>query len=172
MPLNGNALLKAALLGLLLTALTIGLTFIPILGIVCCCLGGLVFALAGASYGLFAKRAGAPANVGPATLGGALVGLISGTGGGLLYGIIVRPTGPGFDGLPRETLFQLRRAGLPPEMLQPAALARIGLVAFVLIVISSLAAGLFLGALGGLLYGAIAGGPADQVQTPSELPPP
>lgn len=154
MGLNTNALLKAAGIGAAAMVVLTLLTFIPLLGIVCCCLLYLGYAGVGALYGHFAKQNAALTGAGSAALGGAVAAAIAGLVYGIVNGaifLVISATGGMVS-----YLQQLEGLGfdVPPEVAQLYAGTGGGLLVAALSICWGIVIGAVLGAIGGAIYGA------------------
>ncbi len=160
MGLNTNALLKAGGIGAAAMFVLTLLTFIPFVGIVCCCLLYLGYAGIGVLYGYFARRNTAFINAGSAALGGAIAAAI----GGLVYGIV---NGAAYlvmsaSGMLTDYLRSMEELGfdLPPEVYQLYSGVGGGILVAAISLCWGILIGAVLGAIGGAIYGATQQGSA------------
>lgn len=160
MSLNTNALLKAAGIGAAAVFILTLLTFIPFVGIVCCCLLYLGYAGVGVLYGYFAKQNIPQVDAGSAALGGAVAAAIAGLVYGIVNGAVFLITS--VSGGMSSYLRQLEDLGfyMPPEVYQLYTGIGGGLLIAALSICWGIVIGAVLGAIGGAIYGATQKGSA------------
>lgn len=160
MGLNTNALLKAGGIGAAAMLVLTLLTFIPFVGVVCCCLLYLGYAGIGVLYGYFAKQNTSLTSAGSAALGGAVAAAIA----GLVYGIV---NGAAYlimsaSGMLTDYLRSIEELGftVPPEVYQLYSGVGGGILVAAFSLCWGILIGAVLGAIGGAIYGATQQGSA------------
>jgi hypothetical protein len=149
--MNMKAVLIAGGISFLVGLLFTLFNFIPCLGTFCCLALLLVYPLAGVLYGFLAKRDGA-LTVGSGLLGGAICGGLAGVATGVVYGITALAMGSQ-DVLDVYSQMDIQ---LPPEMVSTMQSPMIMPLTAAILLCGSVLIAAVLGAIGGLIYSAIA----------------
>lgn len=158
MSLDNNALLKAVGVGVGIGFLFAIFRNIPIVGIVCCCIGWLVYAALGAVYGYFSEQNGNPPNAGAFALGGAISGAVAGLIWGIVYGVaqmILDALGLGASAEDVLAMFDAAGIDIPPELAAQAVGTGTSIFGLFVNICIGLVFYAVLAAIGGAIYGAI-----------------
>jgi hypothetical protein len=152
MNFDNNALMKSAGIGAGAGFLIALFVQIPFVVVACCCIGWVIWAAVGASYGMFVEQNGGALDMGGLAAGGAVAGAVGGIVRGIVSGIItaiLTALGIGMD--TAAQLAQLQEAGIPPEMY---GLVQGGgtVIGIIVAICFTLVLTAIFGALGGVAY--------------------